>query len=102
VTRPADSPPSNTSVTTAYRLWKVWWLWGIPVGWTTSCMIVFAESIRSAGYWGYGDLIDVLRLLVYFTWARLAWQRSHNVNNRGWTPVVRFTLAAGFVSMAMF
>ena len=99
---PADSLLSNAPVGTAHRLWKVWCLWGIPVGWTTSCMIVFAESIRSAGYWGCGDLIDVLRLLVYFTWARMAWRCSNNVDHRGWTPVVRFTLAAGLVSMAMF
>jgi hypothetical protein len=84
------------------KLWKVWWLWGIPVGWTTSGMMIFAEIIRDAGYWGCGDLIDVIRLLVYFAWARLAWRCSHNVQDRRWTPVSRFALGAGFVSMAMF
>ena len=57
-------------------LWKVWWLWGIP--------------------------LDVARLLVYFSWARLAWRCSRNVEDRRWTPVARFALGAGFVSMAMF
>ena len=95
-------PIANSAHTGVERLWKVWWLWGIPVGWTTSGMIIFAEFIRAAGYWGCGDLIDVLRLLVYFSWARLAWRCSHNVRNRRWTPVSRFALGAGFVSMAMF
>lgn len=98
---PAPPIPSD-NVAIAHRLWKVWWLWGIPIGWATSCMIVCAESIRGAGYWGWGDLLDVLRLLVYFSWARLAWQCSHNVNDRRWTPVARMALAAGFFSMAMF
>ena len=84
------------------RLWKVWWLWGIPVAWTTSVMIILAEFIRTAGYWGYGDMIDVARLLVYCSWARLAWRCSHNVSDRRWTRVSRIALGAGFVSMAMF
>jgi hypothetical protein len=84
------------------KLWKIWWLWGIPVGWVASAMIVSAELIRSAGYWGYGDLLDVMRLLVYYAWARLAWRCSHNVENPRWTLVSRLALGAGLVSMAMF
>ena len=84
------------------RLWKVWWLWGIPVAWTASGMIVIADIVREAGYWGVGDLMDVVRLLVYFAWARLAWRCSHNVQYAHVTPVVRFALGAGLVSMAMF
>jgi hypothetical protein len=84
------------------RLWKIWWLWGIPVGWTTSGMMLGAELIREAGYYGWGNLLDVMRLLVYFSWARLAWRCARNVENFRWTPVVRIALAAGFVSMAMF
>ncbi|MDB5810640.1 MAG: hypothetical protein JWN94_2762 [Betaproteobacteria bacterium] len=84
------------------RLWKVWWLIGIPVAWATSGMIIGAEMIRAAGYWNWGDLIDVARLVVYFGWARMAWRCSNNVENRRWTPVTRLALGAGFVSMAMF
>jgi hypothetical protein len=46
--------------------------------------------------------MDVVRLLVYFAWARLAWRCSHNVQYAHVTPVVRFALGAGLVSMAMF
>ena len=98
----SNYPTSGAARAGAERLWKIWWLWGIPVGWATSGMIVFAEFIRAAGYWGGGDLVDVIRLLVYYSWARLAWRCSHNVRDRRWTPVSRFALGAGFVSMAMF
>jgi hypothetical protein len=84
------------------KLWRVWWLWGIPVGWTVSGLIIVAEVARVAGHAGLGDLLDVMRLLVYFGWARLAWRCSHNVEDRRWTPVSRFALGAGLVSMAMF
>jgi hypothetical protein len=84
------------------KLWKVWWLWGIPVGWTARALIIFAEIVREVGYGGWGDLLDVARLLIYFGWARLAWRCAHNVQNRAWTPVSRFALGAGFISMAMF
>lgn len=84
------------------KLWKVWWLWGIPVGWTVSGLIVCAEIARVAGLAGCGDLLDIARLLIYFSWARLAWRCAHNVRDRRWTPVSRFALGAGLFSMAMF
>ncbi len=84
------------------RLWKIWWLWGIPVGWAASAMLIGAESMRIAGQPGFADLLDVFRLLVYFSWARLAWRCSHNVEDTRWTPVARFALGAGLVSMVMF
>jgi hypothetical protein len=95
-------PTSSAAHAGAERLWKIWWVWGILVGWTTSGMIFFAEFIRAAGYWGGGDLVVVIRLLVYLSWARLACRCSHNVKNRQWTSVSRFALGTGFVSMAMF
>jgi hypothetical protein len=98
--------PLNSNVLEApargQRLWTIWWLCGIPVAWATSGMIILAELIRNAGYWGWGDLIDVTRLLVYFSWARLAWRCSHNADDRRWMPVSRFALGVGLVSMAMF
>jgi len=103
--QPVSSPTLSLNLTAdaaTQPLWKVWWLWGIPVGLTTSAMMIAAELIRDAGYWGGGNLLDVARLLVYFSWARLAWRCSRNVENHRWTPVARFALGAGFVSMAMF
>ena len=84
------------------RLWKVWWLWGIPVGWAASAMLISAESMRVAGAMGWADLVDACRLLLYVRWARLAWRWSHNVEDTRWTPVARLALGAGLVSMVMF
>ena len=83
------------------KLWKIWWLWGIPVAWITSGVIVLAEIAFAAGYAGCGDLLDVVRLLVYFAWARLAWRCSHNVADRRWTVASRVVLGAGSVPIVM-
>jgi hypothetical protein len=60
-----------------------------------------AESARNAGYQGWGDVLDIARLAVYWFWMRLAWQRSGNVDNRFWTPVARLALATGLVVNAL-
>ena len=79
----------------AERLWRVWCILGIPVGLAASALTIAAEIVRDTGYAGWGDLFDVVRLLLYFGWARLAWRCSHNVQDRRWTAVSRFALSAG-------
>jgi hypothetical protein len=81
------------------RLWKIWWICGIPLAWATSALVIGAEAARVAGHPAAGDWLDVLRLLIYVTWAQLAWQCAHNVERRIWAPVSRFALTAGFVVM---
>ena len=85
------------------RLWKVWWLGGIPVGWTTSLLVVVAEHLRYAdpSHSDWGDLLDVMRFLIYFVWLRFAWRCSHNVDLPLWTTLARATLGAGLVFMAV-
>jgi hypothetical protein len=86
------------------RLWRVWWCLGIPIAWITSALVIAAEDVRSLGAWawGWGDLCDVARLLVYLVWLRLAWRCSHNVESAAWTPLARGALAAGLFASAMF
>ena len=86
------------------RLWKVWWLAGIPVAWATSALVLAAEDLRSLGpwAWGWGDALDAARLLVYLAWFRLAWRCSRNVQGAAWTPRARAALAAGLFASAMF
>ena len=88
-------------MTESEKLWRVWWLWGIPTAWLVSALILVAESARSAGYHSLGALLDLVRLAAYWYWLRLAWQRSGNVDNRIWTPVARIALAAGLVVNAL-
>jgi len=83
------------------KLWKVWWLWGIPVAWATTALVLAAEFVREAGLHAWGDLCDVLRLAIYWFWCRLAWQCSTNVNSPVWTVISRFALAGGLVATVL-
>jgi hypothetical protein len=84
------------------KLWKVWWIAGIPLGWATSLLVIIADEMRHVGFHGTGNFLDLVRLLIYFAWARLAWRCSHSVARPVWTAVAQTTLAAGFLFMAMF
>jgi hypothetical protein len=84
------------------KLWKVWWLIGIPVGWTAAALVIIAEELRYAGHHGWGDFLDLARFLIYFAWLRLAWRCSRNVGKPVWTPAAQAALAGGLVFMAIF
>jgi hypothetical protein len=84
-------------MTQSERLWRVWWLWGLPVAWTAGALIVSAELVRTAGYGGWGDFLDLVRLLVYWWWLRMAWKCAHNVDQRFWTPIAKTALFAGLL-----
>ena len=83
------------------RLWKVWWICGIPVAWATSALVIVAEAARVGGHPSAGDGLDVVRLLIYVLWAQLAWQCAHNVETWLWVPVARCALMAGFALTIM-
>jgi len=82
-------------------LWKVWWLWGIPLAWLTTVLILGAEEFRLNGVPVAGDLLDVLRLAVYWFWCRLAWRAAGNVGNPLWTLLTKAALAAGLVATVL-
>ncbi len=84
------------------KLWKVWWIAGIPLGWASSALAVIAEDVRLVDHPGWGNSLDLVRFLVFFAWLRLAWRCSHNVERPIWTPLAQATLSAGFLCMAMF
>jgi hypothetical protein len=79
------------------RLWRVWWLWGMPVAWATGALVVFAELLRVESYSGWGDFLDLLRLLLYWWWLLMAWKRADNVEQRFWTPIAKTALVAGLL-----
>ena len=84
------------------KLWRVWWIAGIPLGWASGALVVIAEDMRYAGLPGWGNFLDLVRFLVFFAWLRLAWRCSPNVERPIWTPVAQATLSAGLLCMAMF
>lgn len=83
------------------RLWKIWWLCGIPVAWMTSALLMAGEAARVAGHPSAADWLDVSRILLYALWAQLAWQCAHNVRTKIWSPVSRCALSAGLVLMVL-
>ena len=83
------------------KLWRAWWLWGIPTAWIASALILVAESARNAGYHSLGSLLDLARLALYWWWMRLAWKRARNVENPFWTYASRIVLALGLVANAL-
>jgi len=83
------------------RLWKIWWLCGIPVAWLTSALLIAGDALREAGHPNTADWLDVSRILIYALWARLAWQCAHNVGAKIWLPVSRCALSAGLVLMVL-
>lgn len=83
------------------RLWKIWWLCGVPVAWATSALVIGAEAARVAQHPIAADWMDVLRILIYTLWAQLAWQCGHNVSTKIWSPLSRFALTAGLVLMIL-
>jgi hypothetical protein len=84
------------------RLWKVWWLAGMPIAGLTTGLVILAEDMRAAGSDGWGDALDVARLLVYFAWFRLAWRCSRNVDDTRWTWLAQSGLVIGLILSAMF
>ena len=77
--------------------WKICWLWGIPVAWIATALLLAAEQLRLSGLSAAGDLLDVARLAVYWFWCRLAWRASGNVGNPFRTLLAKAALSAGLV-----
>jgi hypothetical protein len=67
------------------------------MAWTVSALILIAESVRNAGYDGWGNLLDIGRLALYWWWMRMAWKCSGNVDRGFWTLLARIALALGLV-----
>jgi hypothetical protein len=80
------------------RLWKVWWVWGMPVAWAATALVLGAEFLRDEGHSAWGDALDILRIGVYWFWMRAAWKHSRNVGQPLWTPLARTALLAGFAA----
>ena len=79
------------------ELWHRWWFWAIPVAWAATGLVLAAEEFRLAGWSSTGDLLDVVRLAIYWFWCRLAWECAGNAGNPFWTLLSKGALAGGLV-----
>ncbi|MFY9314362.1 MAG: hypothetical protein WAO95_02235 [Burkholderiales bacterium] len=71
------------------------------MAWATSALVLGAEAFREEGLHGTGNLLDVVRLALYWYWCRLAWQCSANVGHPAWTMLSRAALASGLLLTTM-
>jgi len=60
-----------------------------------------AEAARDEGSALQGDLLDVLRLGVYWAWGWAVWKSSRNVARPLWTPLARVAVVAGLALMIL-
>jgi hypothetical protein len=79
----------------AIPLWQVWWLWGAGLACAVSGLLLIAEDARLSGSPVVGDLLDVVRLALYWVWAWAVWKTAPNVRRRIWIPVARILALAG-------
>jgi hypothetical protein len=54
-----------------------------------------AEEARLSGALVWADVLDVLRLGLYWAWAWVVWKAAPNVRRRVWTPIARLLALAG-------
>lgn len=83
------------------RLWKVWWILGIPFASAAVALLIAAEVLRQAGTRALADGLDLMRLALFWFWLRLAWKSAPNVRHAWWTGVVRVALVAGLALTAL-
>ena len=83
------------------RLWRVWWLWGIPVALAASALTVVAGLARDEALYATGALLDALKVLVYAGWLVAAWRCAPNVEDAFWKHAGRAAVALSVVLVAI-
>lgn len=74
-------------------------MWGGAAACAIAGLVVLAEAARLDGSAVQGDLLDLLRLGVYWAWGWTVWNSARNVERRLWTPVARVGVLAGLALM---
>ena len=83
------------------KLWKVWWLWGIPVALAATAFTLSAEFLRLEGHHSWGEFLDVLKLLVYAAWLTAAWRCAERTEHPAARIAARLAVAAGVLTAAL-
>ena len=76
------------------------WVWGAAVLAALVTLSTLADERWLAGAPGTAAFVEVLRLVIYWSWCRLAWDAATKLRP-AWTRVVRAALAAGLVTVAL-
>ena len=78
------------------KLWKIWWQWGIPLAMVANGLTVLAEVLRDTGHPAVGDAMDMVKLLCFVAWCRLAWHCAKNTDRPVWGNLARLAILLGF------
>ena len=73
----------------------MWWLGGAGLVCAVAGLLLLAEDARLSGAATTGDLLDVLRLGLYWAWAWAVWKTAPNVRRRVWTALARILALLG-------
>lgn len=80
------------------RLWKVWWLVGVPLRIIGPLLVAFVADKFGAGSSVVASLVF---LIAYLAWCVMAWRNSPNVENKVWTSVARVLIVLGLLLTAI-
>jgi hypothetical protein len=79
------------------RLWKVWWLLGLPLGVLAAMLGVAITEEYVAGDSAFVLASTVVLFLAYIAWCGMAWRCAPNVDKKTWTPIARVIIVLGLL-----
>ena len=77
----------------------MWWLGGAAAACVIGGLVLLADDFRLEGEATHGDLLDILRLAIYWAWGWAVWRSARNVERALWTPMARVGVLAGLALM---
>jgi amino acid transporter len=80
------------------RLWKVWWLIGIPQ--SVVLALLYVNVLQKTPHSMVYVPALVLYIVVYFAWVRVAWLCAPNVKRGIWTAVSYVVIVLGVLNLA--
>jgi predicted outer membrane lipoprotein len=79
------------------RLWKVWWLVGVPLAGAGAVFNAAASEKLIARYALPVLAFSVALLVAYIAWCGMAWRCAPNVDTKIWTPIARIAIVLGLL-----
>ena len=77
------------------------WAWGLALVVASGALLWIADDLRLARRAPWADALDVLRLLAYWAWLRVAWPAASQARAPLARAVLRALLVAGLVASAL-